>query len=148
MRQYIGVFTLCQKKVITFLPIYLDLGVYTVYTKCVTNEGFIIMITTTIHSLHEVNINARAARLFSEEGYRFRILEGSSIIPVFPPDVTKDAYLVNPTEHTCTCEGHKRFGVCSHRIAVENLLWEEEVSRRAEEREMFDMAGEIDYFDF
>lgn len=71
---------------------------------------------------HEANIAARAKRLFTTEGYTYRkFATNDTVYSVMPADKTRDGYIVDTEFHTCSCKGHELTGLCSHRLAIEEI---------------------------
>ena len=95
--------------------------------------------TLTINEARTVaNIAARARNLFAT-GYTFKALNASAgLYVVAAPASTRRTdgnghpmppYIVDTNERTCSCQGHRDFGLCSHRLAVEEeearIAWAE-----------------------
>lgn len=94
---------------------------------------------------HEANIAARAARLFTTEGYTFRkFATCDTVFSVMPADKTKLGYIVDVEFHTCSCKGHELNGICSHRLAIEEIVRED---ARALQLEAENEEREAGYYD-
>ncbi len=87
------------------------------------------MKTLTINEARTLALIAeRAANLFTS-GYTFKALNASAgIYVVSAPKSARRAdgngfpmppYIVDTIERTCSCQGHRDFGLCSHRLAME-----------------------------
>ena len=84
---------------------------------------------------HEANIAAKAATLFTEGGYRYKpFATCPTLFFVYPPQVEAAPYIVDVEARHCSCRGHREAGICSHRLAVEDVTaWEASVAAREAE---------------
>jgi hypothetical protein len=108
------------------------------------------MKTTINQARHEANIAAKAANLFAS-GYTFKALNAAAGLYAVAAPVSArrtdgnghpmPPYIVDTIERTCSCQGHRDFGLCSHRLAVEDeearvawaeAEWEAEQAARGE----------------
>ncbi len=98
------------------------------------------------------NIAERASGLFAS-GYAMKALNANAgIFLVFAPEAARrtDAngialppYIVDTANATCSCEAHRRWSVCKHRLAVE-----EEQGRAAWAEAAYEASGQAEYEEF
>ena len=94
--------------------------------------------TTLTIARHEANIAAKAARLFTTEGYTMKPMSHSTrLFLVQKPGADQPPHIVDVKAGDCTCGGHAKHGLCSHRLAVEEEVasvarWEAEAAARAD----------------